>query len=58
MAYAAEAECAVIGPRDLRGSSIRDFFTGGRERRGGPSWPPGSGLTLILLTIYLEVSKF
>lgn len=38
-------ECAVIGPWDLGGSSVRDFLAGGRERRNGPSWPPGSDLT-------------
>ena len=39
------AKCAVIGPWDLRRSSIRDFLARGRERRGGPSWPPGPDLT-------------
>ena len=41
------AKCAVIGPWDLGGSSVRDFLAGRRERRGGPSWPPGSDLTII-----------
>ena len=39
-------ECAVIGPWHLGGSSVRDFLAGGRERRGGPSWPPGPTLHL------------
>ena len=25
--------------------SIRELLAGGRERRGDPSWPPGSDLT-------------
>ena len=42
------AKCAVIGPWDLRGSSIRDFLARGREMRGGPLWPPGSDLTPLI----------
>ena len=45
------AKCAVIGPWDLGGSSVRDFrdfLAVGRKRRGGPSWPPGSNLTMSL----------
>ena len=40
------AECAVIGPWHLGRSSVRDFLPGRRERRGGPSWPPGSDLSV------------
>ena len=29
--------------------SVRDLLAGGRERRGGPSWPPGSDLTGVFM---------
>ena len=43
-------KCAVIGPRiwDLAGSFLGTSPAGRRERRGGPSWPRGVGVTMTI----------